>query len=227
MSRVMMNFIKRPENRQFDHIIGDAALKGSSLARNFDGEIVEFLVTHKKGPNYVEHCSGLVAATDPVATINKYTDHTTQLFAHVNLSLAADSPAIKLHADYIRDLRSAILSQPLLDDTILYRGVDLSKTEIDEMEALRHFFIPSFSSTSIDREKAYSKSTLMIIKTPFCCKYACSITPELSRFYSTEKEVLLSCYSAYSLEKVEKVNGKTYMTLWLDEFSSGLDKLVY
>lgn len=128
---------------------------------------------------------------------------------------------------YIQELRSSILSQPLLDDHILYRGVDLSQREIDEMENLKHFFIPSFTSTSIERDRAYSKSALLIIKTPFCCKYACSITPELSKFYSTEKEVLLSCYSAYSLEKIEKVNGKTLITLWLDEFSSGLDRLAY
>jgi hypothetical protein len=67
----------------------------------------------------------------------------------------------------------------------------------------------------------------LVIKAPLFCKYACSITSELSKFHSTEKEVLISCYSAFVLERTEKVNSTTILTLWLDEFASGLERLVY
>jgi hypothetical protein len=223
----MMNFARR--NKEFSHILGDAALKGSTLAQVSagDDDMVEFLVTSKKQPNYYDYCNSLRLPSDPVSTINQYTDHTNKLYVDVNLALAADSPYLKTKAEFISDLRSSILSQPLLDDGILYRGVDLSKREIEEMERLRHFFIPSFTSTSVDKDKAYAKSALLIVKTPFCCKYACSITPELSKFYHTEREVLLACYSAFSLEKVEMVNGTSYVTLWLDEYNSSQDKLLY
>lgn len=91
----------RDNDKRFEHIIGDEALKCSSLAHNTGDDTVEFLVTSEKQRNYVEYCDGLIPALDPVQCINKYTDHTTQLFAHVNLSLAADSPAIKDHARYV------------------------------------------------------------------------------------------------------------------------------
>jgi hypothetical protein len=219
--------MRQVEDAQFEYIIGSAALQQSSLAHNAGDNVVEFLVTSQKQPNYLQHCNDVTEATDPVATINKYTDHTTQYFSHINLSLAADSPVISTHAPYIRDLRSSILSQPLLDSDILYRGVDLSKREMDEMEGLKTFFIPSFTSTSIDKDKAYSKPALLVIKTPLCCKYACSITPQLSKFYNTEREVLIACYSAFTLERVEKVNNTSILTLWLDDFYSSLNRLAY
>lgn len=167
-------------DKRFSHILGDTALQGSSLARvdTQDDNMVDFLVTSKKQPNYYEHCNQLRLPSDPVSTINQYTDHTNNLYIDVNLALAADSPYLKTKAEFIGELRASILAQPLLDDGILYRGVDMSKREITEMETLKHFFIPSFTSTSIDKDKAYAKSALLIIKTPFCCKYACSITPE-------------------------------------------------
>lgn len=210
--------------RDYIHILGPDALVGSSIAQN-SGDVVEFLVTPSKQPNYLTHCNQLTCATNPVATVNKYTDHTTSLYSHVNLSLASDSHVLRKHGEYIQDLRSSILSLPLLDDGPFYRGVDMSKREVDRMEELKHFFIPSFTSTSIDRTRAYSKTAMLVIKTSFSSKYACSITPDLSKFYHDEKEVLIACYSAFFLERVEKVNNTNVITLWLDEFSSSSDNL--
>lgn len=65
---------------------------------------------------------------------------------------------------------------------VFYRGVDLSPREIEHMELLQNFYIPSFTSTSLDREKAYSKPCLLVIKTPYLCRAACSVTPELSQY---------------------------------------------
>jgi len=159
-----------------------------------------------------------------VSTINKYTDHTTELYAKVNLALASDSVRLTEHGEFVAELRASILAKPLLNEDygLLFRGVDLSTVEVEQMERLSSFFIPSFTSTSVDPEKAYRKSHNLVIKVPYACHYACSITSDLSRFYGQEREVLLACYSAFTLERIEKVGGKSVMTLYLNEFYSGL-----
>eukprot|EP01001_Neometanema_parovale_P009240 NODE_5488_length_941_cov_139.459658_g5266_i0.p1 GENE.NODE_5488_length_941_cov_139.459658_g5266_i0~~NODE_5488_length_941_cov_139.459658_g5266_i0.p1 ORF type:complete len:268 (-),score=55.62 NODE_5488_length_941_cov_139.459658_g5266_i0:137-877(-) len=213
-------------------------LDGSKLAA-VEGDMVNFLVTQRKQDNYLKYCSGVVegashkgmfpyeggpfAEPDAVLdTIRLYTDHTTGLCTQVNLSLAADSPSIKKHADYIVALRDAIFQTPLLDDgcmPYLYRGVELADVELAEMERLKHFFIPSFTSTSSDRGKAYDKNALLVIK-PHHTKYAATIVPEMSKFYDAEKETLFACYTSYRLERVETVNKMRLITLSVDDFAT-------
>jgi len=103
--------------------------------------------------------------------------------------------------------------------------VELSDIEIKEMEKLGRFFIPSFTSTSVDATKAYDKNSTLVIKTGYLTRYACSITPQLSDYHSTEKEVLIACYAAFQLERVELVNRKHVISLFLDEYGSSMDKL--
>eukprot|EP01126_Amoeba_proteus_P012828 TRINITY_DN15324_c0_g1_i1.p1 TRINITY_DN15324_c0_g1~~TRINITY_DN15324_c0_g1_i1.p1 ORF type:complete len:221 (-),score=41.47 TRINITY_DN15324_c0_g1_i1:319-981(-) len=209
--------------------LGKDALRGASLVKDDTADMIDFLVTHSKQPNYRQYCDEILLPQDSVSTIRMYTEHETRLYAQVNLALAADSPVLKDHGQYIKQLRASVLAHPLLEnsDISFYRGVDLSKTEIEEMEKLKNFFIPSFTSTSLDRDKVYDKKALLVIKIPFCCKYACSITPQLSRYYSTEREVLVSCYSAFSLERIEKVGGMHVITLYLDEQMSVMKALSF
>lgn len=204
-------------SKQFKReLLGKGAFTGSSLSEK-EGDTYHFLVTASKQPNYLAHCNRVESAIDSVHTINQYTDHTTQYFAKVNLALASDSNKLEEFKDYIPQLRASILSTPLLDDTILYRGVDLSDKELAQMERLKTFYIPSFTSTSVDSSRAYKKSVTMVIKIPYGCKYACNITDKLSKFHSEEKEILLSCYSAFRLERVERDNQNTILSLFLDE----------
>jgi len=209
-------------SEHFFNVLGKDAMNGSSLAQKGKGDMIDFMVTNKKEKHYLEYCNDVVLPNDPVGTINKYTDHPTQLFAKVNLALASDSPVIKEQSQFIQQLRASIIDQPLFDDGFLYRGCDFSEQEVIQMEKLKSFFIPSFTSTSVDKDKAYQKNSLLVIKTPYCCKYSCSITPKLSKYYNQEKEVLISCYSAYRLEKIEKVSNTKVITLFLDEHLSGL-----
>jgi len=190
-----------------------------------DGDTVHFLVTQSKGPNYSLFCQEIVLPSDPISTIKLYTEHTNDLYAKVNLSLAADSPLLEEHSAFIPQLRGSILSQPLLEDPPFYRGVDLSELEINQMEKLGTFFIPSFTSTSLEREKAYEKSALVVIDTPYLCRYGCSITEKLSNYYGKEKEVLFACYCAFRLSRIEKVNQKIIVSLFLDEMLSSADKI--
>lgn len=163
-----------------------------------EGDIMHFLVTASKQPQYRNHCNFITCADDPTSTILKYTEHTTELYAKINLCLASDSPSMKEYSAFIPELRASILAKPLLEHCFLYRGVDLrchsslithtyvtSQQEVDEMEKLGTFFIPSFTSTSVDPTKAYAKDTTLVIKTNYCSKYACSITADLSKYYST------------------------------------------
>ena len=196
--------------------LGKDAFYGSSLSTK-EGDIYHFLVTNTKQPNYLKHCNRVESTINAIETINKYTDHTSQYFAKINFALASDSNKLGEYKDYIPQLKASILSQPLLEDCILYRGVDLSEMEIAEMERLKSFYIPSFTSTSTDSSRAYKKLATMVIKVPYGCKYACSITEQLSKFHSEEKEILLSCYSAFHLERVERDNGTTILNLFLDE----------
>ena len=211
-------------NRDVIDLLGGDGLVGSSLAVS-EGDEVSFLVTDSKQKNYRHFCDRVEPCKDPISILNEYTNHTTKHYAKVNLCLASDSDGLSQYATYIPQLRSAIFKQPLLDDGLLYRGVDLSDTEVAQMEQLNCFFIPSFTSTSVDPSKAYAKSATMVIKVPFGCQYACSITEKLSRFHSEEKEVLLSCYSAFRLERVEWINHKRVISLYLDEHLSSLSSL--
>jgi len=202
----------------YSHILNEEALKECSLAQiRTNDDVIDFLVAGSYQRYYTQYCSNYLIPDSPSDIIRMYTEHTTNLYAKVNICLAADSPAIKEYADYICQLRSSVLSMPLLDDGLLYRGVELSDLEISRMESLKHFFIPSFTSTSTDPNRAYSKNARLIIKVPYGCKYACSITPDLSPYHDTEREVLLCCYSGYTLERYEKVADIHYLTLYLDE----------
>lgn len=173
----------------------------------------------------MEWCNDVVATVDPVVTLNRYTEHTNGLYKEINLALASDSEGLKQHGQYIQQLRASILMKPFLETGPLFRGVQLSKQEVDQMELLKHFYIPSFTSTSVESGKAYEKSAMLVINTSYCCKYACSVTQELSRYYNQEREVLLPCYTAFRLQRVEMVNKKQVISLHLDEYSSSLDSL--
>ena len=218
-------------DKTFERLLGKGALNGGSLGRlnSKNSNSIDFLVTQIKQQNYQKYCEKQTSFDDnynPHDIINQYTEHTTELYAKVNLSLASDAKTLQTYGDYVQQLRNSVLSQPLYDNNcLLYRGVDLSDTELNEMQNLNCFYIPSFTSTSVDNQMAYSKSALMIIKLPYACKFACSITENLSNYYNEEREVLIACYSAFRLEKVEFVNRTKYVNLYLDEHLSSLPSL--
>lgn len=191
---------------------------------------IHFLVTQQKQPNYLQYANDpfkRVSDNVRVKTINQYTDHNSDLYAKCNLALAADSETMSKHGRYIRRLRASVLASPTLQHDVLYRGVDLSRQEVAEMERCGDagFFIPSFTSTSVDRTKAYSKQCLLVIRTAYCSSYGCSVTPELSKFNEEEEEVLLACYSAFRLQRVESCGKQQIISLYLDDHLSALDTI--
>jgi hypothetical protein len=156
----------------------------------------------------------------------RYTDHRTHHCSRINLALAADSPTLAQEGPYIGQLRDCILKAPFLDahHGRFYRGVDLSDEELRHMEALRDFFIPSFTSCTNDPAMAYHKNATLIINTHHT-RNAAAITEELSAYHATERETVIACYTAYRLERVERVNGVRFVTLALNDYLSALDAL--
>eukprot|EP00996_Jenningsia_fusiforme_P002885 NODE_3697_length_932_cov_22.332956_g3398_i0.p1 GENE.NODE_3697_length_932_cov_22.332956_g3398_i0~~NODE_3697_length_932_cov_22.332956_g3398_i0.p1 ORF type:complete len:230 (-),score=47.53 NODE_3697_length_932_cov_22.332956_g3398_i0:155-844(-) len=203
--------------------------KSSKLARD-DGETVHFLVTQHLQPNYSRRCLGLATldacSDERSSVVQRYTDHTTGFCSSVNLALAADSSSLEEHGAYVAQLRKAILELPIVDEGVgvFYRGVEMSPEELDAMESQRTFFIPSFTSTTSDREKAYSKNCLIAIKSGQT-RLAATITPDLSRFYDSERETLFACYTPFWLERTEKVNGRLVITLNVSDCFEGLRHL--
>lgn len=208
---------------RFTKMLGVSS-KGS-LAVEDDSGTVHFMATQDKQANYLQYAfDPTVHVSNPEATIRLYTDHTTDYFAKVNLSLAADSPSLKEHGTYIKELRSSIgrCSSGILPYEKLYRGVDLSEKELDRMEGLGSFYIPSFTSTSVERDKAYNKNSAFVIRLNPASTLACEITAALSDFYGEEREVLLACYSAFHLERIEKVGPTRMISLYLDDYLSSI-----
>jgi len=216
--------MKRSARRDFVKTLGVSTANSSLAVDDGDGT-VHFLVTQCKQPNYLRYAHDpTVKVCDPIAAVRLYTDHTTKYFAKVNLSLAADSPALQEHGDYIKDLRASIgrCGSGLVQYERLYRGVELSQIELERMEALGSFYIPSFTSTSVEKDLAYNKNSTLVIRLNPASSQACEITPLLSDFYGDEKEVLLACYSAYHLERIEKVGSHRVIQLYLDDYLSSL-----
>eukprot|EP01006_Ploeotia_vitrea_P019644 TRINITY_DN5185_c0_g1_i1.p1 TRINITY_DN5185_c0_g1~~TRINITY_DN5185_c0_g1_i1.p1 ORF type:complete len:235 (-),score=11.99 TRINITY_DN5185_c0_g1_i1:93-797(-) len=201
-----------------------------SMAKMMPSGMFDFYPPQSKRPNYLQYCTPEALNTEEVPTdllpiFHKYTEHTTQHCTKVNLCLACDSPQLSEHGLFVRQLNHAIVNSPLdICADAVYRGVLLSPTEIAKMEEHKHFFIPSFTSTSVDRSKCYSKEHLLVIK-PGWTQRAASITAEMSPYYDSEREVLLGSYTSFWLERIEKVNDQQVLTLAVDDHASLLPEL--
>jgi len=192
-----------------------------------DGDRVDFMVTKRKQPNYLAYCKDpyQIAPMDPSSIVRRYTEHKSDLFAKVNLGLAVDSPSLSKTGSYIKQLHSSVLALPRLEHGPLYRGCDFSAAEVCEMERLKSFFIPSFTSCSCDRDKAYSRNTLLCIQLNYGHCGCCSITPELSDYFAEEREVLLCDYTAFIIHRVENVNAKKLISLAASEYLGAFEHI--
>jgi len=95
-----------------------------------------------------------------------------------------------------------------IDSTItkLFRGIELSDIEINEMIRNNIFYIPSFTSTSYDFKKCFNnKNTIIYIENSNLNKYGMNVV-NYSQY--NESEVLLNCYNKYEFIKEEYINGK-------------------
>lgn len=196
--------------------------EGNLIEYEKDTKTINFYPAISTGENFLKYVTGLQVRLnkDEVTNIVKeYTNHVTWYCSQVNLILAADSPVINNHAEYIRKLKWSIryLANFFpVKEIRCYRGMSCSKKEIEHYKPGNTLFIPSFLSTSRNINKLYTsdkQNTVMVININTIPKNAFTVNSEHSEFADTEEEALFSCYSKFKvlyLEQNKNFNDKLY-----------------
>ena len=147
--------------------------------------------------------------------------------------LAADSEDLKKEADYIKKLKKALFKRAKtypVKSLTCFRGMQQSAKEFDSYLLNEIIYIPSFLSTSKNKEKFYMASNhncLMEIKLHYPPNNAVDITEELSSYSEEEEEVLFGCYSKFKVVHKEKgcrYRGKTLEYYIILEHINQIDK---
>jgi len=212
---------------------------GTLVEYEKDTETINFYPAKNFGVNfskYVTEPQMRMQKEEVTKTVKEYTNHVTWYCSQVNLLLAADSPEITKHSDYIRRLNWSILYLANLfpvKDVRCYRGMTCSKKEIDHYQLGNTLYIPSFLSTSRNINKLYTsdkQNTVMVINLSKIPNSAFTVNAEHSEFAETEEEALFSCYSKFkvsALEQNKMFNNRVYeyyIELDLKEDFEGLTK---
>ena len=195
---------------------------GNLVEYEKESKTIHFYPAKKKGDNYLKYISGPqgVLNEDEISyTVKLYTNHVTWYCSQINLLLAADSPQIQKHADYIKNLilsiRHLALSLPIMDIRC-YRGMNCSSKEIAHYSLGSILYIPSFLSTSRNKNKLYTsdnQNTLIVINISMIPTNAFSVNSKYSDFEETEEEALFSCYSKFkvlTMDQNKLFNDKVY-----------------
>lgn len=157
------------------------------------------LAVGNKMPNYLRQCTGFLTDAqkpfDPIGVIRKYTSETGGFCYRINIGLATDHQQIlQSEGMYIRHLKYCI-GKMGFKPNVLLRGVDMEPSEVQRMEQLGIFYIPSFTSTSDRGGHFQGKNTILHIDAR-AASWALKIEPAWTD-YPTESEVLLSCYTKF------------------------------
>lgn len=173
-----------------------------------EDKIVHIKVVPEKLPNYIRYCTGWLApgeipsATEMVTTVKQYTEGPDWFCSKMNLALACDyGPKLQEFGMDIRRLKYCCGKMTGYNGP-LYRGLDLSAVEIGEMIKLKRFYFPSFTSASFDKNKAFKKSHILVLE---CSDASWTLltNPSLSKYFSEEHEVIISCYTLFEFDKQE------------------------
>ena len=175
--------------------------------------MMRFLIFNLLGKNYssfVEQYRKTSQLLSDIEIIKKYTFHDTWYCTKINLLLASDSEDLKMEAEYIKNLQLSIQKRaknmPVCNKTC-FRGMHQSEKEYKAYELNEIMFIPSFLSTSKNKEKFYMASnhnSLIEIKLNNPPNNAINVDSELSIYSDEEEEVLFSCYSKFKVIKKEE-----------------------
>jgi len=71
----------------------------------------------------------------------------------------------------------------------------------------------------------YGNKTIFAINTPYQTRYACSQVSKKTWNAEEQDEILFCCYSAFSFDKIERVNSTNIISVFLDESSCTRDDL--
>ncbi|CAF3799527.1 unnamed protein product, partial [Rotaria sp. Silwood1] len=174
------NFIRLlPVSTQFpDHKLLPKSMKNMSIS----DQVVNFYPVHKKGPNYLKYCTGWLSDEEKPRSMRdciwQYTSGPNWYCTEVNMALASDSPKLKSYGPYIRQLKYSIGMSQMKFLGVVFRGADMSPSEIQAYETKNIFFIPSFTSTSKSMPFKDKNTLLHIDITPEWSKFCMEIRPE-------------------------------------------------
>lgn len=191
------------------------------------GDTVSIRVVRGMMPNFTSYCfrrgSVQYSRDQMIEFCRAYTGGPNWFCSKLNIGLAWDHKAsIIRHSECINGLRSAIEYFGRIHKAVeeyngpkftrVFRGVDLTDEEFNEMKKVGHFYIPSFTSTSIDPSMAFDKNTTLEIDVASASHYM-EMDAEKSVYASTEQEVLLTCYSHYKIIRIDETRTPRHIYL--------------
>lgn len=202
------------------HVEIDAMIKEKHwLQGSTDGQRINLVPVAHRLPNFASHCSAWLGPEDTPTTmadlrlvVARYTGNT--IFADLNLYLATDcQQGLVKEAKYIQKLMFCFTKCPGYEGTV-FRVLEMSTVEIEAMKAMGEFYFPGFVSTSKSSPLAHWKgNTVLKIETAVGVHRTLDI--DSSRSYagvsfsdfSSEREVLITCYSRFKLVGEEPAAG--------------------
>jgi len=181
-----------------------------------DAGIVHFKVLPAKSGSYTKYCTGWLtddqirSHAHMVRVVQDYTS--TKICYQANFALGLDyAPMLEQHAMYIRHLKYCIGKMPGYKGP-LWRGMVLSNIELNEMKALKQFYVPSFTSATKNKNKPFPGNAVLALDCSDAT-WTLEMTQELSPVYFNEEEVLISCYTLFEYVSDAEENGKRIINL--------------
>lgn len=197
-------------------------------------ELCSFFPVRSKAQNYQKYCMGLypiqkrneiVESKYRDKVFNLYTYHDSRFYQRVNIFLALDSRFDKFHnenevyyGEYIKQLKCCIGWQNPKHKGIVYRGAKLTPFELYSYKFKDIFYIPSFVSTSIDKNislKEFKGNVLIEIDITKENRFSTIIQKQQTN-YPEEKECLISCYNIYKFKEISFNKNDDYVILKLE-----------
>jgi len=193
---------------------------------SLNDEMVNFYPVTRKGQNFLKYCGGWLYDNEKpssiVQCVRQYTSDPNWFCSEINMALAADSPELSRYGRYIRQLKYSIGMSRMNFTGTVFRGVDMSPSEVAKYEQENLFFIPSFTSTSTTKPFGGKNALIHIDITPEWSKFCMEIQPKHTDF-PHEDEILLSCYNLYKHRRTERSNGQRIIKLELMNYHRYFD----
>lgn len=170
--------------------------------------LCNLIPVRKKGKMFQTHCMGLysnavrdkiVSEYYKISVFKRYTSEDNWFCTRINIYLALDAEVLPKYSEYIKELKCCIGWQEPKYKGTCYRGAKMSALEIFACQFKDTFYIPSFWSTSLNKNVAtetFTGNVLFEIDISEFNNFTTIIQKNQS-IYSKEEECLLSCYNVY------------------------------
>lgn len=198
-------------------------------------ELCSFFPVRSKAKNFKQYCMGLfeiqkrnniVESKYKDKIFNLYTFHDSRFYSRINILLALDSNFEKFdnqnevyYGEYIKELKCCIGWQKPKYTGKVYRGANLSPLELYTYYFKDKFYIPSFVSTTTDKNIALKPPFKgnVLIEIDLCKEFRFStLIQNQQTKYPEEKECLISCYNIYKFKDISFNKNDNYVIMKLE-----------